>query len=79
MTSKLYTILWIPMTYQSPSEVKTCPELWMLKDLLAIQSIKLEKGISMGIILKELTIKLMNADLPSKMKGFLIKRMAELE
>jgi hypothetical protein len=45
----------------------------------AVQSIKQEKGISMNTILKELTIKLMEADLPPSMKKFLFQRMAQLE
>ncbi len=55
---------------------------WLLRfqlTSLALQSIKQEKGISMNIILKELTIKLMQADLPPSMKKFIVRRMAELE
>ena len=37
-----------------------------------INSIKQEKGLSLGVILKELTIKVMNADLPPSMKKFVI-------
>jgi len=44
-----------------------------------INSLKVEKGISLNIILKELTLKLMEMDMPSAMKSFLIQRMGDLE
>lgn len=58
---------------------KTLLEADLVLGFGTIQSLKQEKGISMSVILKELTIKLMEADMPPSMKKFIVKRMAELE
>ena len=59
------------------SKINLCSENTNL--FLAIQSIKQEKGIAIVGLLKELTLRLMDIDMPPTMKKFLVKRMAELE
>ena len=44
-----------------------------------IKELCYRKGLSLNIILKELTVNLMDVNLPSKMKEFLYKRMTQIE
>jgi len=66
-----------------PDDIKIIIDTLMNADLqlgfATIQSIKQEKGIAIVGLLKELTLRLMDIDMPPTMKKFLVKRMAELE
>lgn len=75
----------------SPTEVKEILQILLSKDLFEaiegingisfqeIQRRKIEKGIDLQTILKELSFLLLEINLPQKTKIFVMKRMAELE
>ena len=51
-----------------------------LKDTIEkVNQIKLEKGISLGTLITNLGDSLMTLSMPAQMKGFLLKRMADIE
>ena len=51
-----------------------------LKDTIeTVNKIKLEKGISLGTLISNLGESLMSLIMPAQMKGFLLKRMADIE